>query len=404
MTSRERVLAALDHRTPDRTPIDFSGHRSSGVAPAAYARLRRAMGLAERRPRIYDPVQQLAVVDEDVLDALGVDTLELGRGFALREEDWTDWELPDGTACQTPVWATPRRGVDEWLLDGPTGVALGRMPDGAFHFDQCHWPLLDADRPLEEAMRECMWTAVASPPGPLAPDPATLAEGARRLRRHTDRAILGLFGGNLLEMGQFLYRMDRFMEMLAGEPRRAHAFLDRVVELHLANLERYLGAVGDSIDIILFGDDLGGQNGPLLSPRMYREFFQPRHRLMWRRAKQLAPVKVMLHCCGGVRPLLADLIEAGVDAINPVQISCRGMQAVELKREFGKDLTFWGGGCDTQSVLPTATPDAVRRHVREQVRAFSPGGGFVFQQVHNIQANVPAANILAMFEAARAEA
>jgi uroporphyrinogen decarboxylase len=227
------------------------------------------------------------------------------------------------------------------------------------------------------------------------------AAGSRRLRERSDRAILALFGGNLLEMGQFLFRMDRFMEMLAGEPARVHAFLDRVVELHLANLERFLKAVGPYIDVILFGDDLGGQNGPLLSPKMYREFFKPRHAMLWRRAKELSNAKVMLHCCGGVRSLLPDLIDAGLDAINPVQVSCRGMAAAELKREFGKDLTFWGGGCDTREVLPDGSPEAVRAHVRELVQTLAPGGGFVFQQVHNIQANVPAENIVAMFAALR---
>ena len=401
MTSRERVLTALNHREPDRVPIDLSGHRSSGIAPLAYARLRRALGLKEIPLRIYDPIQQLAVVDEDVLDLLGVDTIELGRGFALNDSDWSDWTLQDGTPCRMPVWAVPQRGEGEWLLRTPDGLALGRMPDGADFFDQCHWPLLESgdDRPLREAMRECLWTAAVSPPGSLAADAETLAAGARRLRDSTDRAILGLFGGNLLEMGQFLYRMDRFMEMLAGEPLRAHAFLDRLMEMHLSNLERFLGAAGPYIDVILFGDDLGGQNRPLISPKMYREFFKPRHSRLWRRAKELANVKVMLHCCGAVRPLLPDLIDAGLDAINPVQISCRGMDAGELKREFGADLTFWGGGCDTQSVLPSASPEAVRAHVRGQVRMLAPGGGFVFQQVHNILTNVPPENILAMFDA-----
>ncbi len=178
-----------------------------------------------------------------------------------------------------------------------------------------------------------------------------------------------------------------------------HRFLDRLVELHLANLERFLGAVGPYIDIILFGDDLGMQRGPQMSPAMYREFFQPRHAAMWKRAKELAHVNVMLHCCGGVRPLLPHLIEAGLDAINPVQINCKGMDAAGLKRDFGRDITFWGGGCDTQVVLSTGTPEEVRRHVRAQVEILAPGGGFVFQQVHNILANVPPENIVAMFDA-----
>jgi uroporphyrinogen decarboxylase len=173
------------------------------------------------------------------------------------------------------------------------------------------------------------------------------------------------------------------------------------VEIHLANLEKFMAAVGPYIDVINFGDDLGAQNCPQISPKMYREFFKPRHAMMWARAKQLAQVKVMLHCCGAVRPLLPDLIDAGLEAINPVQISCRGMDAEGLKREFGKDLVFWGGGCDTQHILPCGTPDEVREHVKSQVRIMAPGGGFVFQQVHNILANVPPENIIAMYEAVR---
>jgi uroporphyrinogen decarboxylase len=171
------------------------------------------------------------------------------------------------------------------------------------------------------------------------------------------------------------------------------------VEIHLAKLENFLGSVGKFIDIILFGDDLGMQTGPQISPAMYREFFKTRHQKMWRRAKELAKVKVMLHCCGGVRELLPDLIEAGLDAINPVQVSCRGMEAEGLKRDFGEKITFWGGGCDTQNILPLGTPQDVGRHVREQVRSLCKGGGFVFQQVHNILSHVPPENVTAMFEA-----
>ena len=153
--------------------------------------------------------------------------------------------------------------------------------------------------------------------------------------------------------------------------------------------------------MILFGDDLGMQTGPQISPRMYRKLFKPRHARMWRRAKELAEVKVMLHSCGGLRELLPDLIDAGLDATNPVQITCKGMEADGLKRDFGNDITFWGGGCDTRDILPHGTPDEVRAHVQEQIRIFSPGGGFVFQQVHNIMADVPPENVVAMFEAAR---
>ncbi len=167
-------------------------------------------------------------------------------------------------------------------------------------------------------------------------------------------------------------------------------------------MDKYLGAVGEYINIIGFGDDLGMQTGPQMSPKMYREFFKPRHKVLWNHAKKLCPhIKVSLHCCGGVYPLLRDLIEAGLDAINPVQFNCTDMQVARLKREFGKNLVFWGGGCDTQYILKSGTPEQIRQHVKEQVEMLAPGGGYVFQQVHNILADVPPENIVAMFEAVR---
>ncbi|MEA3364742.1 MAG: uroporphyrinogen decarboxylase family protein [Candidatus Hydrogenedentes bacterium] len=407
MTSRERIQAALNHTEPDQIPIDLSGHRSSGISAIAYPKLRAFLGLPEKPIRVYDPVQQLAIVDEDILHRFGVDTIELGRGFALDDKDWADWTLPDGTPCQMPVWALPEREDGRWVIRSESGRIIAEMRDGTIYFDATYYPFYENDDldTIPEALHENMWCAVESPPGPLVtgPDGAQkFAEGARRFRESTDRAIIGLFGGNLNEMGQFFYRNDKFLMMLAADPERVHAFLDRIVEIHLANLEAFLNTVGEYIDIVLFGDDLGMQTGPQMSPAMYREYFKPRQKMMWTRAKELADVKVMLHCCGGVRELMADLIEAGLDAINPVQISCRGMDAEGLKREFGKDIVFWGGGCDTQDILPNATPDEVARHVREQVDLLKPGGGFVFQQVHNILANVPPENIVAMYDAVRA--
>ncbi len=404
MTPRQRILAALNHEQPDRVPIDFGGHRSSGIAAIAYRKLRKALGLPERVIRVYDPVQQLAIIDEDVLERFRVDAIELGRGFALEDKDWADWVLPDGSPCQMPVWALPEREPGEWVIRSKgSGRMLAKMPDGALYFEQCYWPFLDGDDfdRLPEALAENMWCAVQSPPGPLVsgPDgPRLLAAGAKALRARTDRAILGLFGGNLLEVGQFLYRNDNFLMLLAADPARAGEFLDRLVEIHLANLERFLTSVGRYIDIIVFGDDLGMQNGPQMSRAMYRELFMPRHARLWKRAKELADVKVMLHTCGGIRPLLPDLIEAGLDAVNPVQITCAGMDAAALKADFGGKITFWGGGCDTRFVLAKAAPKDIQQHVRRQVEILNRDGGFVFQQVHNVLADVPPENVIAMFD------
>jgi uroporphyrinogen decarboxylase len=407
MTPRERVLAALNHIEPDRVPVDLSGHRSSGIAAMVYPKLRKHLGLPSKPIRVYDVIQQLAVVDEDVLTRFGVDCIEMGRGFALGDDSWKPWVLPDGTDCLIPAWTRMERRSDRWVILSSSGKVFAHMPDGTLYFEQTYFPLAteeqgqDALATLDEAFGECMWTGVAAPPGPV--DAETLRDGARRFRESTDRAIIGLFGGNLFETGQFFYRADNFFMLLAGEPRKAHRFLDKLVEIHLANLERFLAAVGSSIDIILFGDDLGMQTGPMLSPRMYCEFFKPRHQILWKRAKELANVKVMLHCCGGVRELLPHLIEAGLDAINPVQITCAGMNAAELKAEFGRDLTFWGGGCDTRDILAGTDPKQVAEHVKKQVRTLSPGGGFVFQQVHNILANVPPENVVAMLDAVNAD-
>lgn len=406
MTPRERVLATLNHREPDRVPIDLSGHRSSGIMAIAYARLRNFLGLPKRPIRVYDPIQQLAIVDDDVLQLFRVDTIELGRAFCLEDKHWTDWVLPDGTPCLMPVWAKPERLDGDWVFRSKTKRLIGRMPEGVLYFEQAHFPLMDNDDPVRvtEAFDECMWTALATPPGPSIAGPDAdrlLAEGARRLRSQTDRAVLGLFGGNLLEIGQYFYRNDNFFMLLAGEPERAHRFLDQLVEIHLANLDRFLAAVNGWVDVVLFGDDFGMQQGPQISPAMYREFFKPRQKMLWSRVKRRTTAKVMLHCCGGVRELLADMIDAGLDAINPVQITCRGMSAGGLKRDFGSKLTFWGGGCDTREVLIYGAPAQVREHVKRQIETWRPGGGYVFQQVHNIMADVPPANVAAMFEAAR---
>jgi len=358
-------------------------------------------------------------VDGDVLERFGVDTMELGRGFSRSAADWQEWTLPDGSPCLMPSWVKLERRPGEWVMKSTAGTVLGRMPDGALYFEQVNYPFIENEDlgALARAFEECMWTsgAAAAPPGPAGTgeDGArNLAKGAAALRASGQRAVIGLFGGNLLETGQFLYRNDNFFLLLAGEPDRAAAFLDRAVELHLENLRQFLAAVGDSIDIILFGDDLGMQTGPQISPQMYRTLFKPRHSLMWETAKKLAPagrggdpnrpvLRVMLHSCGSIRALLPDLIEAGLDAVNPVQISTSGMEAEGLKRDFGRDIVLWGGGCDTQSVLRSATPAEVRDHVRRQVDLLAPGGGFVFQQVHNILAGVPPANIVAMFDAVR---
>ena len=408
MTSRERVLAALDHRQPDRIPVDFSSHRSSGIAAIAYRKLREYLGLPFRPIRVYDMVQQLAIVDEDVLERFGVDTIELGRGFLLEEKDWKDWVLPDGTPCRIPFYINVEKRADGWYLLTDDGCELGVQKAGCLYFEQTHFPLMERSitdddfSDLQDMLGRTIWAGVPHPGAHLRLDEEGLAEMARRakaLRESTDRAIVGMFGGNMFELPQWLYRMDNYLMYMGLYPEAVIRLSEKLCSIHMQNLEKWLGAVGPYIDIVIFGDDLGGQNGPLLSPKMYREYYKPYHHRMWSRAGELANVNVQLHCCGGVSELLSDMIEAGLESINPVQITCTGMDAAELKAEFGAELSFWGGGCDTRDVLPNAAPGQIAEHVKEQVNVLSAGGGFVFQQVHNIMANVPPENIVAMFDA-----
>ena len=407
--SRERVLAAINHREPDRVPIDLGGHRSSGIMAIAYKKLKEHLGITSGDIYVYDFVQQLAIIEPEVLDRFGVDTVELGRGFALAQGDWRDWVLPDGTPCKIPAFIHPRKVGDDWQVHHRDGTLMAIQKQGCLYFEQTCFPLAEtADSSFDDLatpMEKVMWSSLGTPPAPIAYDQEglmKLAAGARALRASTDRAIIGLFGGNLFEIGQFLFRNDNFFLLLAGEPARAHRFLDQTVEMHLANLARFLSAVGPYIDIIVFGDDLGMQTGPQISPRMYREFFQPRHRVLWGTAKKLANVKVMLHSCGGLYPLLPALIEAGLDMTNPVQTTCQDMEPERLKREFGRDICFWGGGCNTRDVLANGSVSEVAEDVRRRVAVLAPGGGFVFQQIHNVMADVPPENVVAMMDAVRA--
>ena len=411
-TSRERVLAAIRHEETDRVPIDFGGHRSSGIAAIAYARLKKALGVKTGGIYVYDMIQQLAIVEPEILDITGSDVIELGRAFMLAEEDWKDWILPDGTPCKIPGFINVERHGDDWYLLARDGTDLAVQKEGCLYFEQIHWPWLEQNpeeqdfSDLEEAFAHCMWTATPGPGGdiPLTDEGlAKIESSARAFRSSTNRAVMGLFGGNLFEVPQFLYRIDKYFMHLVEHPEACERLSEALCSFYLPRLEKWLRAVSPYIDVILFGDDLGGQNGPLLSPAMYRRFLKPWHRALWKRVKELAPhVCVHLHCCGGIEPLLNDLIDAGLESSNPVQITCAGMDPAHLKRTYGDRFVFWGGGCDTRHVFPLGTPAEVRQNVRHLVDIWRPGGGYVFQQVHNILSDVPPENIIAMFEEANA--
>jgi uroporphyrinogen decarboxylase len=397
MTSRERILAALAHQESDVLPIDFGAMRSTGIHVLAYARLREHLGLREGRLRVYDVFQQLAQPEEPVRKRLGGDVVQLHRlapSFGIPIDQWKDAELQDGTPCQVPAGLDPVRLDDGGLgiYYGPTLVAV--MPQGGYYYDPVHHPFAEC-KTAEDVDR--------IPFGEISDHELDyLARSARELRARTDCAILGEFGGNILEAGQSSFGYEKFMYLLAAEPDLVHHFCERLTAVYLRDLKKYLGAVGEYIDVVQMGDDLGSQAGPQISPRMYRQLIKPYHQAIYRCARETSPAAVFLHCCGGIVPLIPDLIDAGVQILNPVQISARGMDPALLKREFGRDLVFWGGGANMQYTVPTASPDQIRRETRALIEIFAPGGGYVFNQVHNIQANVAPEKILAIYDTALA--
>ena len=376
-TSRERVRAALAHREPDRIPFDLGGTRVTGIHVRAYERLRPALGLEPREPRVADLTQQLAEVEPDVLDALGADVrLVSPRGGSAYRREIRE---QDGHLVYTDEWGVGRR-----------------MPiDGGMYYDSYAPPLAgDIDAAAVEAY---------DPPD--ATDPARYTGmGAEALRYAQDegRAVgIGSICGGLTE-GLFKLRgfEEGYMD-LASDPALARRVMERVLEVKLAYWERALPEVGPNADVLVEADDLGGQDRTLFSPRTYRELVRPLHRELFDYLHARSDAKVFFHTCGAVRELIPDLIDIGVDILNPVQVSAADMDTGALKREFGRELVFWGGGVDTQRVLGAGTPEQVRAEVLRRVDDLRGDGGFVFAAVHNIQPNVPAPNILAMRAALR---
>lgn len=406
MTSRERVLAAINHKQPDRVPVDLGSTPSSGISAIAYGKLKKYLGLNGGHTRIYDVVQQLAQPEDDILDLFKIDVLDVGRMFNEKDEHWYDITTSDGEPAQYPAWFKPDQKPDGSYEVIFENKVIAKMPAGGTFFDQTCFPYIDGYpdnyKNLPQAMQMVLWAALAHSPWDHAHEPDFWQQLRKRtlyLRKNSDRALMVVVGCNLIEWGTFLRRMDNFLMDLVVEPVNVEKLLDALLEIHLNTLEKVCLAVGDIVDILRFGDDLGMISGPFMSPNTYSQLFKPRHAQLNEFVHRNSRMKTFLHSCGSIYELLPDLIEAGYDIINPVQTNCANMDPVTLKREFGSDITFWGGGCDTATVLNRASVSEVKKHVLERLEILSPGGGFVFNTVHNILPEVPPENIVAMFEA-----
>ena len=407
MTSRERILAAIAHKQPDRVPIDLGATPSSGISAVAYHNLIRYLGLDHLKNCVYDVIQQVTQPEMELLDRFNVDVLDVGRFFNTSADYWLEKELIKGVPALYPYWFNPKKQpAGNWLAPGKTGEFIGNMPVGATFFDQIIFPYVDGYpsdyKDLGREMSRVIWGGFGFTPFDHHDEPdfwKTLRETIKREKEKTEKALLIGIGCNLFEWGTFLRRIDNFLMDLYLEPDNVHRLLDRLMENHMAFLEKICGSVGDLVDIIKFGDDLGTNTGPFMPRETYEEFFGPRHKKLCSYVKANSSAHTMLHVCGGIYELIPGLINAGFEIINPVQINAVNMEPERLKKEFGNDITFWGGGCNTQTVLNNASPAEVKKHVTQNLEKFSKDGGFVFNAIHNILPDVPPQNIIAMFDA-----
>jgi uroporphyrinogen decarboxylase len=376
MISRERIQTALNHQEPDRVPIDLGGTVVSTIAIPTYAALRRHLGLPEKPIQTLEFVQQVARVDEDAMDRLGVDVIPV---FA---------NPPDAPA---PALTTAPDGTMSFQDD--FGATL-KKPAGCRYFDWQEFPLAE---PTLEALRKMPW------PNPADPGRYRgLRKRVQALRAGTDRALFGMApcGHDLFNQLFRVRGMENGLMDLVAEPEFAESFFDRLCDTICTAQTLFLKEVGDLIDVHFAADDLAGQSGPLVAPDLWRRLIKPRQARILATIKAHTQAKILYHSCGAVDAFIPDLIEIGVDILNPVQVSAAGMDTAQLKKRFGKRLSFWGGGCDTQQVLARGTPVDVRKEVQRRIRDLAPGGGFVFNPVHNIQPLVPPENVAVLFKAA----
>ena len=404
MTGRERILAAVHHQEPDRVPVDLGATPSSGISAIAYHKLNQYLGHQHSQTRIYDTVQELALPEDHILDLFGVDVLDAGRVLAEDPDFWYSFDLTDSIQAFYPKWFKPHKKGKDWEVY-INDLMIARKPEGATFFDGTYYPYVngypDNFDHLQAEMNRILWSAMPVTPWHAANDPgfwALLRSKILDLRQKTDKALVIGIGCNLFEWGTFLRRMDNFLMDVYADPVSVEKLLDALMESHLQSLDKVCTHLGDIVDFVKFGDDLGMDSGPFMAPEIYRQLFKPRHQLLCEYTTKNSQMIPFLHSCGSIYQLLPDLIEAGFKVINPVQTNARDMEPDRLKKEFGKDVCFWGGGIDTRTVLNHGTPQQVRDQVKERLDIFMPGGGYVFNTVHNILPDVPAENIIAMFE------
>lgn len=378
MNSRERIFKSINHEEPDRVPFDLAGSTWTGITNTAYQNLRNHMGLNCSEPVWSDVIQQIVIPSEEILTQLQIDT----RGvFPLTSHNWDVYSKLKDVGDYFEYF-------DEWGF-------THHFPKHGYWFSLVKHSLDNVDFDSEGVIESFSW-----PDAGNKQRFAGMREKAIQFR-NKDKIVMtkGLCAG-LFEMHQRVRGTENAMVDPFIYPVNSDKLVGKLADLKIEFWDSLLSEIGDLVDIVGEGDDYGTQQSQLIDPDQFREYYKPHIARVLKFIKQKAPkVKLMFHSCGNVRPIIPDMIEMGVNLLNPVHIAATGMEPVQLKKDFGKDIVFWGGGVETQHVLPTGTPQQVKEDVKRNIEALAPGGGFVFATVHNIQAEVPANNLVAMFEA-----
>lgn len=374
MNSRERVIATINHKQPDRVPLDIGGTLATTMHQAVYDELKRKLGIMDKSDEILELALQTAIISEEMLKVLHGDVVGI---YSKPPKNW-----------KMVIDIEDNSYVDEW------GIRY-RMPRNGWYFEMIDHPLKDA---TVASLNNYDW-----------PDPYDegrfegIKEKAKYFYDNTNFAItVGCtFGGGILQDGAWLVGFEKWFYSLADSPDLTEKIMDKILEFHIGYWDAMLSRIGRYVQVVVLGDDLGTQDSLFISPNLYRRIVKPRHKKLVDAIKSKADVKVLLHSDGAIREIIPDIIECGIDILNPIQVSARGMEDTKvLKEEFGDRLVFWGGGCDTQRVLPFGNSNDVREEVIKRMDDLKPGGGFVFAPVHNIQPGVPIENVLTLYETA----
>jgi uroporphyrinogen decarboxylase len=375
MNSRERLIKTLEHKEPDRIPIDLGGSIVTSITKNAYIALKRYLDMEVGEVKIYDYVQQLPYIDEALLKRLDIDVRMVATLYAVSESQ----EIYEEDNYYY--------FYDRW------GSKLRMPKKNGHYFDWVDFPIKETSI---ENLNNYKW------PEPDSRDYILrLKERVKDLYKNTNYALVGtaIFGGGVFEQPARIMRMEDFLSSLISNVKFADKVMEKIKDLYIENCSRYLEEIGNYIQVFVYWNDIATQSSFLISPEMYRKLVKPKDKEIIDAIKSKTKAKIFYHSCGAVKELIPDLIDIGVDILNPVQVSAKGMDTKILKKEFGKYITFWGGGCDTQHVLPYGSTKEVKEEVKKRINDLAPGGGFVFNAVHNIQDDVPPQNILSMFEA-----